>query len=77
MLSSFAPKSLSCFRILASRPSSISLMPQYRYIPQKGSEKGVVKQEYDSTCNASSGYHIGQIVYANHPHRISVCPEEY
>lgn len=42
MLSSFAPKLLCWCMILATSPSTISLMPQYIYITQKGNEKGVV-----------------------------------
>lgn len=39
-LSSFAPKSLCCFMVLAIRPSARSLTPQYRYSTQKSNENG-------------------------------------
>ncbi len=42
MLSSFAPKLLCCRMDLAIGPSTMSLMPQYRYTAQKGREKGAV-----------------------------------
>lgn len=44
-LSSFAPKSLCCFVILATSPSAKSLTPQYPYNIQKSDENGTVNSK--------------------------------